>query len=98
MKLNRRQVMASSLAGLGLGSLTPLRAMAFSRQRLAPDMQKLYLEACDSSYDTYHTQLVAEVTRMMEEARLETTRENLKAVLSSLSCPRCGCRLDATDS
>lgn len=98
MKLNRRHLMTTSLAGLTLGSLTPLSAMAFSRQVMPPATEKLYLEACGTPHETYHSELVAEVTRMMEQAKLETTRENLDAVLASLSCPRCGCRLDATDS
>lgn len=74
------------------------RAEVFSRPPLSPKNETLYLEACSTPHTSYHAELISEVTRMMEQEEVETSDENLRAVLTSLSCPLCGCNLNKADS
>lgn len=86
----RRFLTGTALAGLGLaaafGRARPVAALSLE----APDAETASLYANRCSIDTTHRQMVAEALAKLEGER---SPAEVEAVLSTMTCPFCGCRL-----
>lgn len=88
---SRRRILAgTALGGVGLllGLRRAKRASALSLEASDVEAASLYANRC--SIDSTHRQLVAEALAKLEGER---SPAEVEAMLSTMTCPFCGCRL-----
>lgn len=88
---SRRRFLSGSAIAVAAAAL-PASGRAFSLVEPSEDIRRKYESAC--GHQEYHNQLIAEVRDILEAKGEPREEEEVREIISSISCPLCGCPID----